>query len=336
MEWIVGLLVLWGISAIAEKGKSSGKESDRVRRGSTAPASAEERRKQRLEELQKELGLPSTPKKDIRAAPNRPAKSPGKSAPAAREATNLSGGNSNFGTVRASRPAASCSRQDTMAAWDEWAQYGGRPGAEIGSAEYLDARKFLESKGVTSFWHITHQRNVNSILKDGILSHRSAHATHQVADISNASVQTHRTKLEPVYNRSLHDYAPLYVNVRNPMLYVRKDFNDEICLLEISLEVLRASEERGIVIADGNAASGDTGFSGKLEDLRALPWDVLCADYWTDFADGKRKRCVEVLVYPAVLPAQILAVHCCSGTLAGQLSSKGINAVCDSARFFGG
>lgn len=225
-------------------------------------------------------------------------------------------------------------RDEALSAWDQWSQE--RTAFEVNplDAEFEAARTLLREKGIRCFWHMTHADNLAGILGEGILSHSAAWQLRRVTDISDASVQKRRARSEPVYGRSLHDYAPLYVNARNPMLYRRKEIQDQICLIEVSIDVLRNSTDRAVVFTDGNAAADLTGFYSRLTDLKLLPWDVLCADYWTDFADGKRKRCAEVLVHPSVGPAYLGSVHCCSGSLVDRFGAEGINVVYDQSPFF--
>ena len=148
--------------------------------------------------------------------------------------------------------------------------------------------KFSEY-GITSIWHITHKANINSILKDGILNHYDAYKINvNPIDISDPDAQRWRECWENRYHRKIHDYAPLYINPRNPMLYVRKHLQVNLCLVEVSLAVLTENE---YLITDGNAASRDTQFYQSESSLSLLPWDVLRASYWTEFPDGKRKRC---------------------------------------------
>jgi len=163
--------------------------------------------------------------------------------------------------------------------------------------------------GVNSLWHLTHRDNVESIIKNGILSHSHAHTylPRKPEDISDHGVQSRRTKLDPCYNRAIHDYAPLYIKCRNPMLFSRKHINHELCLIEISFNALDGNE---FLITDGNAASQDTNFYTTASAVRNLPWEVLNAEFWNEFYDGKRKKCAEVLIFPQIEPEHIKAIHC--------------------------
>ncbi|CAM4321622.1 DUF4433 domain-containing protein [Vibrio neonatus] len=161
--------------------------------------------------------------------------------------------------------------------------------------------------GVTSLWHMTHIDNVKNILQHGILSNSLAHSKYSPKDISNADVQEYRKQSEPIYRRKLHDYAPTYISIKNPMLFAKKDLSKQLCLLEIDISALRAGQ---FLLSDGNAASRDTAFYSDIGELNKLPWDVINSDYWSEHHDGKRKKCAEVLIYPKIESRFIKAIHC--------------------------
>lgn len=190
----------------------------------------------------------------------------------------------------------------------------------------------LRSHGIQSLWHMTHINNVLSITQKGIVSHRRAKPINRV-DISDPEVQKWRTGNDPILNRELHEYSPTYLAIRNPMLYRLKNVAHELCILEISLESL---DYHDVLFTDGNAASRDTKFYTHPEDLKNLPWDVLKAEFWSDFADGKRKRCAEVLLYPSIGARHITKVHCNSIDTVNTLEQSGVkNAFYSPQLFFG-
>lgn len=170
----------------------------------------------------------------------------------------------------------------------------------------IDIQNALKAFGVGSIWHMTHYKNINTILKNGLLNHTDAHKL-LIEDISEPSVQSHRNRMEPIYNRPINSYVPFYIKIKNPMLYVRKEIQQEICILEIDIEALNNSE---FVFTDGNAASKDTIFYAYIGKLVKLPWNVLNDDFWSEHEDGKRKRCAEILVHTKVDPKYIKQIHC--------------------------
>jgi hypothetical protein len=165
--------------------------------------------------------------------------------------------------------------------------------------------------GINSLWHISHRDNLSSILENGILSHNMAHNIGQkrIVDISDSSVQRWRKRSEPCYGRPIHDYVPLYMKCRNPMLFRLKDRNESLCLIEVSLSVLKNSE---ILFTDGNAASAKTSFYSTADELRYLSWDILNSEYWSEFEDGKRIMCSELLIYSKIEPSHIKRICCYS------------------------
>lgn len=191
--------------------------------------------------------------------------------------------------------------------------------------------KAFKHNGVSSLWHMTHISNLHSIIETGILNHSDAHQHTFAKDISNRSVNDRRERIEPLFRRRIHDYAPLYINVRNPMLYVKKDIREDLCLLEISLSVL---DQHPYIYTDGNAAANATRFFNQVDDVEKLPWDVLNANYWNDKPDGKRKRCAEVLIYNKIESKFIKKIHCHSAIAANHLARSNINVTVSKQLFF--
>lgn len=188
--------------------------------------------------------------------------------------------------------------------------------------------------GTKSLWHMTHRDNLAGILNHGILSHyQSKQASPSRVDISNHSVQQRRSGVDPHYGRRVHDYAPLYINPKNPMLYYHKDRQAEICLVEVSLDCL---SENNFIFTDGNAASQSTLFFGSLDYLNSIPWEVINARYWTDHPDGKRKRCSEVMVYPKIESKHIISVVCCSSETYNMIRSLTKKARISTDNYFMG
>lgn len=198
----------------------------------------------------------------------------------------------------------------------------------------ITENKYISSfnkHGIISLWHITHKNNIAEILSKGILSNIQAYEKANPTDISNSNVQRWRKNIEPIYNRAIHDYAPLYINARNPMLYVKRNIQNELCLIEISLLVL---SDKNFIYTDGNAASKNTNFFNDVENLSQVSWDVLHAAYWNDFPDGKRKRCAEVLIYPNIEPKYIAKIHCNSIDTLQYLKNMNCSAVITKNLFF--
>jgi ssDNA thymidine ADP-ribosyltransferase DarT-like protein len=179
--------------------------------------------------------------------------------------------------------------------------------APVRKPKHINEQICFADFGVDSLWHISHFNNLQSIFQVGILSYYEAHKLYpELVDISDPEVQRWREHKPSNSIYRIHEYVPLYINPRNPMLYVRRNQQSFLCLIEIDLNVL---DNNIFLLADGNAASSTTRFFKNQSDLKCLPWDVLKSDSWSDKTDGKRKRCSEVLLYPKIDPQYIKALH---------------------------
>ena len=158
-------------------------------------------------------------------------------------------------------------------------------------------QNYLDMK---SLWYITHINNLESILKNGILSHKECQEMGiRHMDVSDHDVQKRR--------KEFHDYVPLFFATNTPMLYVVLSKSAQIVLLEISTLVL--SNYR-VKFSDGNIASSDTMIFTDLRDLEKLDWEIILSHnpaYWKEW---KRKRSAEVLVPERIPPNYIVGVHC--------------------------
>ena len=167
-----------------------------------------------------------------------------------------------------------------------------------------------------SFYYITHYQNVASIVQHGLLSKNHVKKSRiEVIDIANKEVQGRRTRIEPIYKRSIHDYVPLYINPKNAMLSAIRHLTNELVILKIEPAVL---ENRKHLYTDGNAASSITLFSESRSVVdSSIP--VLLADCWSAHEDGKRRRCAEVLIYGSIDAKHIAGAVCSSANVLAHL-----------------
>ena len=193
------------------------------------------------------------------------------------------------------------------------------------------------------FYYITHIDNLESILKKGILSRsqinknllvklgvskgiRSIHAE----DI----IQIRRNKRFKGY--SLWNYANLYFQVRNPMLYrVILEFRPEnIIVLQVNSDVINSDN---VGITDGNAASSETHFFEDVnEGLSVLNSEQFQKDYWNE--SDKRKLMAELLVCNHIPKDKIIGIYTANETVAQRVRQDmkigGLNIIPDSNMFF--
>jgi hypothetical protein len=165
--------------------------------------------------------------------------------------------------------------------------------------------QIMRDKGLDCLLYLVHPDNLESIMRYGILSYNEVRHLGLVhRSIANEEVQQRRNFY--INGISCHDFVPLYLARRNPMLLAIK--NQPRAYIRIRLEV---ADEEGVTFADGNAASDSTGFVPGDFGVRRLPWDVILARRWTGskYPDGKRQRCSEVLVQHLISCDQFLDIR---------------------------
>lgn len=145
--------------------------------------------------------------------------------------------------------------------------------------------------------YIAHMDNVPSILRLGILSNKKASKVAHTS-IAMQAVQDRRAKAVVPGGRKLHEYVNLYVCARNPMLYKRQGQHLDLCVLQVSTDVL---DLPGVVVTDANASSDYVRFAAAPAGLRIVDRGLTFADDWRDpdpiqYYRKKSLKCAEVLV----------------------------------------
>lgn len=164
----------------------------------------------------------------------------------------------------------------------------------------------LNQLDISYLYHMTHKNNLENILQNGLLSHTLARAGLNQVDIADNQVNARRERRETIHNRSIHDYVPLYFNPKNPMLFKRRDIQDDILILAIDRNLIL---NQNSIFTDGNAASHGTRFFNSIAQLQQLNWRCIKGEYWNDFPDGKRIRCAEVLIFLRIEIAAIKKIY---------------------------
>lgn len=190
--------------------------------------------------------------------------------------------------------------------------------------DILDRKKKLESGQLAKLpygglYYMASIKNIEGIISRGILSHNIAHGERlNKVDISNQDVNRRRNRNEPIFQRNIHDYAPLYINPKNPMQYVlfKQGLRESLVLINVNPNILL---EEDVIFSDGNAASHKTNFYGDIEDFNKLNWNCINDTYWVNYADGKRFRCSEVLVYEKILQYYFMEMYVFEKKLLNQL-----------------
>ncbi|MDC0839517.1 DarT ssDNA thymidine ADP-ribosyltransferase family protein [Limnoraphis robusta] len=185
------------------------------------------------------------------------------------------------------------------------------------------AREYLNKLGIKYLYHMTHVANLNSILKNGLLSHNQSHEGGFIqTDISMEEAQEWR--------KEWHGYVPFYFNPRNTMLYKRRELQNQIVMLAIDPMLIL---EEGTWFSDGNVAAVATNVYNDIAMLEQLPWEIIKASSW-NYEDLARKQrckrimCAEMLVPNRVNVQSILKIFCSSQlqiSTVRQLIPDGVN-----------
>jgi hypothetical protein len=169
---------------------------------------------------------------------------------------------------------------------------------------------------VKGLYYITPIENIESILKHGIVCFNRAKKL-KAKSVADQSIQARREKVIPGTNKKLHDFANLYFNPRNPMMYKRQALHEELCILRIDETIL---DEPDVIITDGNASSKYTRFEPSPDGIRYLESEFVFAKYRTsdDIFEGwkcKRRICAEVLVPERIPVGFIIGIYVsCTGS----------------------
>lgn len=160
-----------------------------------------------------------------------------------------------------------------------------------GTMTHITKEEFSKITGKkAALYSIMPIENIPSIMKQGILCHQDAQSVkHQSVALEN--VQEKREQKRVCGGLYLHQYANLYFNPRNPMMFYVQRHGDGICILAINPEILN---QDGCVISDMNAAKREVRFY-EPSALEELDFKQIFAEFWED-EFTKARECAEVLV----------------------------------------
>jgi len=144
--------------------------------------------------------------------------------------------------------------------------------------------------------------NIPSVISHGILCFEKA-SLQDHTSVALEGVQDRRALVHIPNGLELHQYANLYMDYHNPMLYRRQDEAMHICVLAIDISVL---EINGCIMTDGNAAAELTKFFSPEDGIQNIPFDIVFERDWNkeDYYEKlhhKRQKCAEILI-PNFIP----------------------------------
>ena len=156
------------------------------------------------------------------------------------------------------------------------------------------------------FYHFTHLNNLESIIKNGILStnEKELHnITH--ANIANENIQQRRHEMDVTCSPfgKIHDYVPFYLTTINPMLLgvLNRKNIDQPYVVFIAISANKLLDEN-VLFTDSSANTTiPPNFYYNPQDLDKLSWNLIDSMKWgSGTEDERHARMAEVLVYKRV------------------------------------
>jgi len=175
------------------------------------------------------------------------------------------------------------------------------------------------SRKITGLYYITHIENIPSILRHGILSHQEV----QRRDISykpiyDERIVSRREKILSPEGKSLWNYANLYFQARNPMLFrvVEETDISTIAVVRVRRDLLKRPD---ILLTTGNAAHAASEIVPFDNQVLKEIARFLDLEYWNETDGTKRKIMAECLVPDQVEPDWIEAIYVANDEAAGHV-----------------
>ena len=174
-------------------------------------------------------------------------------------------------------------------------------------------------------FYITHINNLPSILQKGILSHSIIEKQKiNCTQVYDKEIVSKRKDIRIMDNKGLWEYANLYFQPRNPMLYrvVHEQFAEKIAVLAVDWNVVKLP---GVFIANGNAASLESDIIRSGQDYWKIfnqLKNIFNSEFWMDEDGSKRKVMAECLIPDKISPSYIKEIYVVNDKVAGEIKQK--------------
>jgi len=174
-------------------------------------------------------------------------------------------------------------------------------------------------------FYITHINNLPSILQQGILSHNIIEQQKiNFTKIYDEEIVSKRKDRRITNNKSLWEYANLYFQSRNPMLYrvVHEQSAEKIAVLAVDWHVVKLP---GVFITNGNAANFETDIITSGQDYWKIFTqlkNILNSEFWNAEDGSKRKVMAECLIPDKISPNYIKEIYVVNDKVAGEIKQK--------------
>jgi O-acetyl-ADP-ribose deacetylase (regulator of RNase III) len=184
------------------------------------------------------------------------------------------------------------------------------------------AQSRRQSTRVGQLHYITHVDNLSSILERGILCHsRIEEAGIPFTPVYDAQIVQSRSERHVPDGRSLWDFANLYFQGRNAMLYrvLYEKPESDVAVVSVRPDILNVCD----YITTGNAASSQSEILPAKSGLKIVSQlrKVFGQEWWSELDGSKRKMMAECLVAGAIPADYIQAVYVASYDTANRVRS---------------
>ena len=177
---------------------------------------------------------------------------------------------------------------------------------------------------IKGLYYITHIENLPSILANGILSHAQVE-TSKVAytPIYDSQIVTRRNLRFAPNGQSLWQFANLYFQPRNPMLYrvMQEKGIDNVAILQVKPTILTLPN---VYVSTGNAASAPSAILPAAEGMAEIRQmkSILQSEWWKEEDGSKRKIMAECLVPDVIHPEYIDTIYVASHKIAERVRQQ--------------
>ncbi len=191
----------------------------------------------------------------------------------------------------------------------------------------LNSELYYMKTGKSYFYNIMPINNIRSVISKGLLCYDSVRNINHDS-VASSSVQARRENVIIPGGLKLHQYVNLYFTYHNPMLYLRKDKAEDLCILKVSKEVLDID---GCVVSDRNAATNVVRFYAPSDGIEKIDFNKVFDKFWThpdnlyEQQNHKAIKCAEVLVPQKIDYSYVVGSYVYSEDSRDQMIRLGFN-----------
>jgi O-acetyl-ADP-ribose deacetylase (regulator of RNase III) len=183
------------------------------------------------------------------------------------------------------------------------------------------------SKEINNFYYICHIDNIQSILNNGLLSHNKVTELSPTTIYDNDIINIRNDiKPDPNNNNSLWDFANVYFNARNAMLYrvIHEQKAENIVIITFKKSILDYAKTTTHFISVGNAAHSESFFVDIEKGLKELIkiWKNWNKEYWSEADGSKRLMMSELLIKDKIPPEYIESIYVATEEISNKIKQR--------------